>query len=593
VSFLRNMWVFSSKKLSPDGIAMKTNAGVSPSFFGEVKSATGAGYLLCALLVIAYCAWTLDRGFEMIDEAYYLLLAMHADSVKFYISAQQWITSGIWQITGSLVMFRAVGMVTLLTSSVLLALGVFSSCLRLGLVVDRFESKAVMLACSAIGALLYASTINLSPCYNLLASAGAYAAAGMALLTLSCSNSASKFALFALVGCAVGAEFLCKASAGIVTLALLIFWIVIFERSRFDKTFGPVVMTFGAVTFAGILLLVNTTIGEAIEAFEQGMKLFRMVQVETIGAHFFRYAIEYGYYVLETLVNFAIPVLAMIVYVKTRRAIFAQVGLAVLVATLLLGEFVLGGFGMSDNQIAAIFAMLVMALIVSVPVWNKNRSTLGLFAGLLLLPYTVAIGTGNVLFTQVIDSLAPWGVLVAVLVVARNPEERNKMPISLIGICFMVTIALQIVTSAVRPYNMAASLTKQDLAITVGNLGQVKVDAEMHQFLTEMQGIAEKCHIAPGTPYLGLYNIPGVALTLQATPVSTPWLNNRMQAKFVIERARPEELRQTIVAIQMRGNGDFPPLPSQLVGFPLGYQYCGMAISPFWQQKIQIWQSQV
>ena len=67
----------------------------------KIESVARAGILLCAFLVTAYCVWTLDRGFEITDEAYYLLLAMHAGSVKLFISAQQWITAGLWQITGS------------------------------------------------------------------------------------------------------------------------------------------------------------------------------------------------------------------------------------------------------------------------------------------------------------------------------------------------------------------------------------------------------------------------------------------------------------------------------------------------------------
>jgi hypothetical protein len=578
--------------------------------FWEVKSLARTMILLCAFLVIAYCVWTLDRGFEITDEAYYLLLAMHAGSVKLYISAQQWITAVLWQLSGSLTMFRATGMISLLASSALLALGVFSACLRFGLVADRFELKGVVLAGSAVGAMLYASTINLSPSYNLMASAGAYAAAGMVLLASNRSRILLKYVLFTLAGCAVGAEALCKPPAGAATLALLVLWGVVFERSRFDKIFGPVAMICGAVTFAGIALLVNTTFSDATQAIEQGMQLFRIVQVETIGVRLVRYSIEFWEYFLATMSAFAISIVAMIVYATTRRAIFAQFGLAALVITLVfgsldtgrptfsmhnatVGSYLFGGFNRYDVQIVAIFAMLVMALIVSNLIWNKNRSTLALFIGLILLPYSVAIGTGNTLFTQVIDSLAPWGVLIAVLVVALHSDDFNKMLSSLIGVCFIVTIALQIVTSCYRPYHLSLPLTKQDQSMTVGNLGEVKVDAVTYKFLTEMKAAVNECGIAPGTPFIGLYNIPGVALALQATPVLTPWLNNRAQAEFVIERVRSEGLHSAVVALQMEDYGAFPPLPQQLVAFPLGYRYCGMATyRSYMLQKIQIWQSQ-
>jgi hypothetical protein len=299
----------------------------------------------------------------------------------------------------------------------------------------------------------------------------------------------------------------------------------------------------------------------------------------------------------------------MVVYITTRRAIFAQFGLAAMVITLIFGSldigsptfsmrnaafgsYLFGGFNRYSIQTVAIFAMLVMALIVSMPVWNKNRRTLTLFSGLILLPYSVAIGTGNELFTQIIDSLAPWGALIAVLVVARHPDDFNKMLTSLIGVCFIVTIALQIVTSCFRPYHLLLSLTKQDQMTTVGSLGEVKVDVGTYKFLTEMKAAAKECNIAPGAPFIGLYNIPGAALALQAIPVLTPWLNNKAQAEFVIERVRSEDLHSAVVALQMRGNGVFPPLPQQMSAFPSGYRYCGMATYPYMQQRIQIWQPQ-
>lgn len=178
------------------------------------------------------------------------------------------------------------------------------------------------------------------------------------------------------------------------------------------------------------------------------------------------------------------------------------------------------------------------------------------------------------------------------LLVARQSDDFIKMLSSLIGVCFIATIALQIVTSGFQPYNLSLPLTKQDQAVTVANLGEVKVDAGTYKFLTEMKAVIKECDIAPGAPFIGLYNIPGVALALQAIPVLTPWLNNSAQAEFVLERVSSEELHSAVVALQMRGNGILPPLPQQLAAFPLGYRYFGIATYLYMQQSIQIGQSQ-
>jgi hypothetical protein len=552
--------------------------------------AARAVVIVSFIAVSLYVLWTLDRGFEITDEAYYLLLAMQPEATSLYISAQHWITSGLWQVSGSVPAFRAVGMLILLSGAYLLAIGVFAACLELGLVEDRRGSKAVLVAGAAVGAMLYASTINLSPGYNLVASAGAYAAAGLVLLASNCSSPSRKHLLYVLAGSALGVEALCKASAGVSTLALLLLWLFIFERDYTQKVAGALAMALGLVTFSFLALLSNTTIPEATEAIEQGMSLFKVVQVEAVDVRLLRYAEHFGQSSLASLKSFALPGLAFIVYASTRRIVFALVGAAILVATLIWGGHWLGG---GSAEPVALFAMLVMALILSIPLVIKDHKRAGLILGLVLLPYSVAMGTGNMLFTQVIVSLAPWGVLIAALTMTYPREAWNPLSASLIGICFIATVSSQILTSGLRPYSLAAPLHRQDTPFAFENLGVVRVDSRTYTFLRDLQAAKIKCGILPGAPFIGLYSVPGVALALQSVPLMSPWLYNSAQAEFVLERTVPADLSAAVVALNLHewSMGVLPPLPAQLEQFPVGFRYCGTAIFPFRNQRIQIWQA--
>ena len=115
-----------------------------------------------------------------------------------------------------------------------------------------------------------------------------------------------------------------------------------------------------------------------------------------------RYAEQFWQSLRATLKSFEWPILAFIVYASTRRIVFVLVGAAILVATLIWGGHWLGGWnakGSVDEPIA-LFAMLIMALILSIPLAYKDPKRAGLILGLVLLPYSVAMGTGNMLFTQ-------------------------------------------------------------------------------------------------------------------------------------------------------------------------------------------------
>ena len=397
--------------------------------WGAVRVA-GVGTILCFIAVSIYLLWTLDRGFTLTDEAYYLLLAMQPEATSLYISAQQWITAGLWQVSGSITAFRAAGMLILLFSAYVLAIGVFSAGVDLGLIEERRGSKAVLIAGAAVGAMLYASTINLSPGYNLLASAGAYAAAGLVLLASNRSSLSRKCLLYVLAGSALAVEALCKASAGASTFALLLLWLLIFERGYKHRVMSALAMAFGLVTFSFLALFSNTTIPEAAAAIEQGMSLFKVVQVEAVDVRLLRYAEQFWQSLRATLKTFAWPILAFIVYASTRRIVFALVGAAILIATLIWGGHWLGGWNAKESfdEPIALFAMLIMALILSIPLACKDHKRAGLILGLVLLPYSVAMGTGNMLFTQVIVSLAPWGVLIAALMMTSPRDAWNPLP---------------------------------------------------------------------------------------------------------------------------------------------------------------------
>jgi hypothetical protein len=232
--------------------------------------------------------------------------------------------------------------------------------------------------------------------------------------------------------------------------------------------------------------------------------------------------------------------------------------------------------------------MLFMLLLVSCAEWTTHWGRSVLVAGLVLLPYAVAVGTGNSLFTQVVDSLAPWGALIAMIMITRRPVDSHATTIVLLGLCFTLMLALQVVTSGLRPYQMDSPLTQQNTIFYDERLGAIKVDERTLRFLTDAKAAVKGCNIAPGAPFVGLYNILGMALVLHSVPPVTPWLNNKEQAEFVLARM-PLNLRAVVLAIKMGADGALPSLPRQLADFPNGYRYCGEATYPYASQRIEIW----
>ena len=552
------------------------------------------GVLLCAFLVVTYCVWTLDRGFDITDEAYYLLLGIYPESVKMYISAQQWITGGIWRATGSLSAFRAAGLILLVASTGLLALGAVVSLSHSKLKFSEdVGGRGLVLASSIVCALLYVETINFSPSYNLLAASGAYAATGLALLALHAGDKWYRLGLLLLAGGALGVEFVSKPSAGVATLCLLAISVFFVEQLVSDKFIAVAAVISGLLLCVLTLVLTQTTILDVRIGIASGFELFRMVQDEPVGIRLVRYVGEFFRHAAHALTYHIFLIFAVGLYLLTRHLILVLIVFAILVYSLVSAKYHLGYSGQYELQYVPqmdfAFVLFFLILLVSIPVWRNSHSFIVLTVGLIILPYTVVVGTGNSIYTQVISCLAPWGVAIATMANLNFDRRSDKLLVITLLSGFILAFTLQIIAGVFRaPYHMVQPLAKQIYPVNVGLLGSLKVDAETRDFLGAIESASKVCGVVPGTPFFGLYNVPGVALVLQTVPVLTPWLNNLAQAEAVLKFGAAESVSSSVVALLLGADGSSPPVPNAL-GFPADFRYCGTATFPLLIQEIQIW----
>lgn len=551
------------------------------------------------VLVVIYCVWALDRGFELTDESYYLLLAIHPGASSFYVSGQHWVLSWLWQIAGSLVTFRAVGLLVLVGSAGVLGAGISVASARLKMIDAGREAAITIVAACMIGALLYATTINLSPSYNLLAAAGAYTASGLILLTPELpAQSIRRYGLLVCTGAALAIEMLCKASAGVSSLLVVAFWIILYGEGVVRRVLDLTIVVVGAIGMLTLVLLTHTSFPEALSALDEGFALFSMVQVEPVGARLLRYAVEYASFLAHALLIFCLPLVALAAsrYTRTRLLVgLALAGFALLIVfggleggrfrIAILGGFWAGGTGHFESQVMLAFALTAAALIVGFRQWSASLKRVGLILGLFVLPYSVAVGSGNSIVTQIVDSIAPWSGLVAMLAFAQNAHAVG----SLLAMAISALMSSQIISSGWAPYHMVTPLAHQNAEVDIPSLGRVRVDEGTKAFVMDIAAAAQTCSLAVNVQMLGLYNVPGVALALGAIPPHSPWLNDKGQADFVLNRSDAESIQRVVLALALSADGTLPAMPEKIIDFPERYRFCGQGVYPYNNQTIQIW----
>lgn len=553
-----------------------------------LEAAVAALVLVAACAVIVYAVWSRNRGFEITDEAYYLLLAIHPDATRLYISAQQWAMGPIWQVTGSLASFRMAGLVLLAGSAAVLGMGALAAAKgRAAAVALPWRGRVAVIGSAVVCALLYAITINVSPSYNLLASAGAYLSLGLVLLAGDKTSAVGRAGLFSVAGAALAVEFVCKPSSGVATFVLVAIAVMWLDRSGRSKALALATVAAGGLLGLAALLFSHTTPGEAAQAFGGGMELFRMVQTEPILTRLGRYALEFGSYTAAAMRSDVFLIVAVLVYLIRKSWVTIGLVIAALGHTLFAAQYF--EYGMTQYVEYMERALVFLALMLAVAWQSMPARSRWLSAALAMLPYSVAMGTGNALFSQVIVSLAPWGVLMALAAYARPAGTRDAVvPMALLAGFVALTSIQILVYKAKPPYSLSERMDRQSFPVTIGPLGRVKVDAGTRQFMQQIDAAVAKCRIAPGAPFLGLYNVPGLALALNAVPVATPWLNNVDQADAVL--ASHEAIAdKAVIAIRLNMDGSLPPLPAGLNGFPSNFQHCGDAVFPYGKQTIQIW----
>ena len=549
--------------------------------------------LLCLVVLVAGVVWASDRGLELTDEAYYLLSAIHPEHVTLYISAQHWVLAPLWRLTQSLQGFRLTGAAILIGSASVLAMGAAHA---FTLVTKgraaRLLDLGMVMAAGCIGALLYVATIAPSPSYNLMASAGAYGSLGFALLALD-RRLGTSMGLGGLGGVALAVCLVCKPSAGIcVGLTVLLVVLGLQGGPRKWAICGLGVL--GALGTVALMVAVQPREPSVIDSLRSGLDLFRMVQTESVTDRLIRYAATVVTSFAKSLIAF-LPVIMLVIlsWRYPRRWLFGLT-LLVWVLNLYVERNYLSGMTALVRMAEAIYVLVF----VIAALWLRGATVSGkaklLLAALFCLPFAATIGTGNALFTQVVVALAPWTVGVAVLACASDHRSPTFLLQRGATALLLILVTVQITVSYLRdPYHLAEPLIRQTEAVRIPQLGMVKVDAQTRQFLDQVAQARQTCAIVPGGAYFGMFNLPGLALTLDLVPPVTPWLNNTEQTVTVLQRWSPGAFDRIVVAFSADAWADPLLLPPDLRPGARGYAFCGRATVPQDGQVIEIWASPV
>jgi hypothetical protein len=177
---------------------------------------------------------------------------------------------------------------------------------------------------------------------------------------------------------------------------------------------------------------------------------------------------------------------------------------------------------------------------------------------LFLLPFCGAIGTGNPLHFGMRYTLAPWFGLFAIILGRLSAPARTRWAVPIGLACLSACCAVYLVKGPLEaPYRLLTELRGQTVDTQIGEPGSiVKLDPELHAFITGVRKAALDNGFKPGDDMLGLFEMPGIVYALGGRSPVLPWWisgypGSRVVLNRAIELAGAERLRTYILQTEL------------------------------------------
>ncbi|MFL5148557.1 MAG: hypothetical protein ACJ8DN_10485 [Microvirga sp.] len=477
-----------------------------------------AGTIVAAAAVLGTVVVMANRGFDLTDEAYYLL--------SIEVPAAYRMTSTLFGyalhplhvlLGGSVTALRIFGLAVLAAFGAAAA-GLFLTSRRApGEALPALSRAAVVAAGAALPAMYYGFWLP-TPSYNLLVLAAALLLLPAIVLLADRTRGPSLPAALAALAGLIAAMAKPPAAAAFAALYLAATVLQLREPRRIGIQLA---FAFG-FTAAGVAALAALLPLETVWAQTRGY-------IEMHGA-----APPAGRGAMADLLVFLVhprgwPFVAALIAAalaaqaersgwseRTRRRI-AGLALAAVAAAaaLIVGFPVYPALGPGMAAIA--FAAIALGLLGGTD--RRSAFALALAA---LLPLAAAIGTTNDTVSQ--TSLYA-GVLGLVALAAAMAARRNGA-VAVVALCLVLVTGSAVWKGLAKPYRLAAPIWRQTEPVEIGTRGErLKLDPGAAAFVRSLRDGAKRRGFCNGDPVIDLSGeLPGIAVLLGGGAPGFPWL---------------------------------------------------------------------
>jgi hypothetical protein len=562
--------------------------------------------LLLAAIKLAILVWSVDKGFEMTDEGYYLLWFHSAHlyapdmHLNYYYLVQLLFGWVDWDITT----MRIGGIVT--EVGAVLALGWGLSKYLKAKLPELYSPAFVTVLLVGGFAVLFTAEHPRSLSYDSVTHLLTAIGGGLLLAWLSFNEKPKGWQLivfFALLGVILAAQFIVKFSSAILLAGLWASVSLLAKRKR-----GTIVLA-TLSTLLGMGLLFTGLFGTQI-SLSTFLEYYRISYERISQLGYSPIDIVLKTYLAKDTVHFALnigPALLIILGAlfafknqETKKSIFRAMALG-------LGVFVMQAFLFPTNyfpQWHYRFIDLLLLLIISgsYVAWQfttAGRAVFILSLVLFALPFVCAIGSAINWAMSLFSYLPAWIMLVVVLwhYIGKQTGMRVWAEIvqySIIIGSFLIFLQVFLYPNYL-PHGMAASMAAQTEQAVAYD--PIKLDSPTAKFVNETEQLLTSNGFKPGNYLLALYDLPGLVYLMQGYSPQVPWYfgeTTRATVKEAVDNTcwHISEITETNVFVvkPVTVHPDVSNcLSSSKINFPTNYLKAGNVYNTYCKCEMEVW----
>ena len=492
--------------------------------------------IACTILIIGYYVFNVNKGYNLLDEGFYLLSGAHPADTHQQLSSFSFYLHLLMLLSSNIIFLRLSTLILSIASICLLAF----ACTKI------ISEKRIILLLMIVS-MIAVSTISfmfpVEPNYNTLTILGSTIYLSLLILLLTANKTCYDNMILFLLGFSAVFVFFNKFSTGLI---LILLSVIAYSLNNIKIKHISLSGLFSLVAGLSCHFVIYFSLLQSwplfLSSYKAGLLAMKILQSNHNILNLLQLYCQQFQELLKFTYNryqFIIYILVGVMLLRSIQLFSRLWFLRSIISYGMLVTFLVLSYRIDSSwestrfiQLSSfyLFGLLLMSLIqltyfdfrqLKKPNF-KNTIHCFLLVSLFFTPFFIALGTNNPIYMQILLSCFLWMPLYIFLSL-RNSEVIGKT-FTYFGIAGISILSLHysIYNLKEMPYGLYGNLSAQKYSTTVNNT-KLYLDQNSKYIIDNTRNQLEKCGFKANDYLISLTDVPGLTYAVKARSPACPW----------------------------------------------------------------------